>query len=265
VLIATDLDGTLVPYDETEPSPRTAAVLRRVDRAGVPLVFVTARPLRWMGGFWPHVGRHGLAVVSNGAVVYDVHARRPITVDGIEPDAGLEVVAAITEALPGASFAIECLDGIRRDPTYVEPYHVPAGSPVGPLADLWDVPALKLLVRHEAADPAEVRDRATAAVGDAATVTWSVSGLVEISAAGVTKASALVGLCERLGVEAADVVAFGDMPNDIPMLSWAGTSYAVADAHPTVIEAADHLAPPCADDGVARVIESLLDRPTYRT
>ena len=67
--------------------------------------------------------------------------------------------------------------------------------------------------------------------------------MLEISAAGVTKATTLAVLCEDLGVEAEEVIAFGDMPNDIAMLTWAGTSYAMADAHPTVIEAATHLAP----------------------
>ena len=62
--------------------------------------------------------------------------------------------------------------------------------------------------------------------------------MLEISAAGVTKATTLAVLCEDLGVEAEEVIAFGDMPNDIAMLTWAGTSYAMAYAHPTVIEAA---------------------------
>ena len=51
-----------------------------------------------------------------------------------------------------------------------------------------------------------------------------------------------------------DVVAFGDMPNDLPMLAWAGTSYAVANAHPLVLEAAHHVAPANDDDGVASVL-----------
>jgi hypothetical protein len=78
----------------------------------------------------------------------------------------------------------------------------------------------------------------------------------------VTKASALVGLCERLGVAQADVVAFGDMPNDIPMLGWAGTSYAMANAHESVREVADHVAPPCAEEGVAQVLAGLLSPAT---
>jgi Cof subfamily protein (haloacid dehalogenase superfamily) len=260
VLIATDLDGTLVPQDQVAPSAYTAEILRRVDEAGIPLVFVTARPLRWMDGFWPHVGSHGLGIVSNGAVVYDVHARAALTVNGLDPSAGLEVVDAITAAVPGATFAIECLDGIRLGTDFVERYPVPEGTTRGPLAEIWDVPALKLLVRHEAMDHTEFCDRTIAAVGGAATATWTGPGLVEISASGVTKASALVGVCSDLGVSPADVIAFGDMPNDIPMLTWAGTSYAMAEAHESVIAVANHLAPPCADDGVAQVLASLIER-----
>lgn len=95
-------------------------------------------------------------------------------------------------------------------------------------------------------------------MGERATPTWSVPGLMEISATGVTKASALVALCEGLGVGPEDVVAFGDMPNDIPMLAWAGTSYAMADAHESVREVAGHVAPACADEGVAQVLDRLL-------
>ena len=258
MLIATDLDGTLVPADSTGPSARTAEVLERVDAAGIPVVFVTARPLRWMEGFWPHVGRHGMAIVSNGAIVYDAHAHRVRTLTGIDASVGLELVRAVTDAVPGATFAIECADGIRLDPDFVERYEVPEGTRRGPMAEVWDAPAVKLLVRHEGMDPDDFRERVTAAVGESATATWTVPGLVEVSAAGVTKASALVELCDQLGVDAADVVAFGDMPNDLPMLTWAGTSYAMAGAHPTVVEAADHVAPPCEEDGVAQVMESLL-------
>ncbi len=260
VLIATDLDGTLVPKGDTTLTSYCSKVLRRLDRADVPVVFVTGRPLRWMNGFWPHVGRHGLAIVSNGAVSYDVNQGKVIEHAGIEPASGLELVAAVTEAVPGVTFAIECLDGIRRDSAYVDSHRVPEGSRRGPLQDLWDTPALKLLVRHTHMDDEEFRDRVVAAVGDQATPTWSIAGLVEISAPGVTKASALLTLCERLGIPPQDVVAFGDMPNDIPMLRWAGTSYAMEGAHDSVCAVADYAAPRCEDDGVARVLESLLPK-----
>jgi hydroxymethylpyrimidine pyrophosphatase-like HAD family hydrolase len=78
-----------------------------------------------------------------------------------------------------------------------------------------------------------------------------------MSAHGVTKATALAVLAERHEIKPSQVVAFGDMPNDLPMLSWAGTSYAVANAHPRVLAAVDHVTAANNDDGVARVLEEL--------
>ena len=258
MLIATDLDGTLVSHGDPAPSAYCADVLRRLDQAEIPVVFVTGRPLRWMTGFWPHVGQQGLAIVSNGAVIYDAGASEVIAHTGIEPEAGHEIVAAVTEAVPGATFAIECLDGIRQDTAYADADVVSRTSRRGPLMDLWDGPALKLLVRYPPAESHAQRDRVIATVGDRATATWSMNGLVEISARHVTKASALTSLCERLGVRSTDVLAFGDMPNDIPMLSWAGTSYAMDNAHESVRAVADHIAPGFHTDGVARVLDSIV-------
>ncbi|GMA86882.1 hypothetical protein GCM10025868_21320 [Angustibacter aerolatus] len=53
-------------------------------------------------------------------------------------------------------------------------------------------------------------------------------------------------------------MAFGDMPNDVEMLTWAGRGYAMTDGHPEALAAADAVAPPCHDDGVAQVLEALL-------
>ena len=97
-----------------------------------------------------------------------------------------------------------------------------------------------------------------AAAGDLAEFTWSSdTTLLEISAAGVTKASTLALVCARLGVDRRHVVAFGDMPNDLPMMEWAGRSYAMANAHRTVLDAADAVVPSNDDDGVAATLEAL--------
>lgn len=258
MLIATDLDGTLLAPDAEAPSPYTVEVLRRVDRAGIPVVFVTGRPLRWMDGLWGLVAGHGMAIVSNGAIAYDVRTREPVRVVGIEPEAGLRVVEAIRRAVPGVTFAIECMDGIRHEPGFLDPQRVPAGSRPGPLEQVWDTVAVKLLARHHGRDHNRFHHVVEAAVGDEATPTWSVPGLAEISARDVTKATALIELCNLLGVPAQDVVAFGDMPNDLAMLAWAGTAYAVANAHSSVLAVADHVAPPCQEDGVAQVLESIV-------
>jgi len=83
------------------------------------------------------------------------------------------------------------------------------------------------------------------------------AGLIELSAAAVTKAGALAELCRRWGVTAEEVIAFGDMPNDGPMLRWAGQSWAVANAHPEARAAATDVTASNDEDGVARILEGL--------
>jgi Cof subfamily protein (haloacid dehalogenase superfamily) len=257
-LVATDLDGTLVRSDGTV-SPYTADVLARLEKRGVPVIFVTGRPLRWAELVFEHVGSLGLAIVSNGALVWDVAAHTARLERTIAPDLALEVASRLRAAVPGSQFAVEALAGFAMEPGYVR--HLNDGEARrAPIEHLLDAPLLKLLARHEEHAPDDYWHLAEAAVGDLVTVTHSsTTALLEISGAGVTKASTLEQVAADLGVGPADVIAFGDMPNDIAMLSWAGTSYAMADAHPRATEAAGHLAPSAADDGVARVLAEVFD------
>ena len=236
-------------------SPYTREVLAALEDRGVPVVFVTGRPLRWAEDVFEHVGSHGLAIVSNGALVWDV-ARSRVHVERPIPAAtAREACRLLREAVPGTTFAVETVDGMGLEPEYQERYPVPDGSRRAPVDDLLTRPALKLLARHEELGPQDYWDAAEAAVGHLLTITWSSSStLLEISAADVTKASTLALLAADLGIEAADVIAFGDMPNDLPMLTWAGTSYAMADAHPSVTHAAQHVAGGHDEDGVARTL-----------
>ena len=77
-------------------------------------------------------------------------------------------------------------------------------------------------------------------------------------APGVHKAWGLARLCELLGVQSSEVLAFGDATNDAEMLSWAGRSVAMANAEPEALQAADEVTLSNDDDGVAAVIEALL-------
>lgn len=257
-LVATDLDGTLVRSDGTVSS-YTQRVLAAVDDADVPVLFVTARPLRWMSDLWPLVGRHGMAVVSNGAVWYDVAGGRVRQLWGIGAEVGLVLAEEIAAALPGATFAIETVSGIRYDPRFVDEIEPPPDAPRGELAQIWTDPAVKLLVTCADTEPTRLREAAVDAVGDRAVVTWTGPTLLEISAAGITKAATLARVCAELGIDRADVVAFGDMPNDIAMITWAGTGYAMANADPSLLEVADAVAPHHEEDGVARVLTELFD------
>jgi HAD superfamily hydrolase (TIGR01484 family) len=258
-LVATDLDGTLVRSDGSV-SDYTRKVLLEVERLGVPVVFVTGRPLRWAEEVFEYVGAHGLAVVSNGALVWDVAGSAPHLERPIEPALGLEVCEVLRTAVPGTAYAVETLAGIGLEPAFLERHPVPDAARRAPIEELFREPALKLLARHEDLAPQEFWDLAEEVVLGRLVITWSsATSLLEISGPGVTKASTLALLCEDLGIAASEVIAFGDMPNDLPMLDWAGTAYAMADAHPTVTEAADHVAPGHDDDGVARVLAGVFD------
>ena len=258
-LVASDLDGTLVRSDGTI-SDRSRTVIADVEARGVPVVFVTGRPLRWAEDVFDHVGDHGLAVVSNGALVWDVAADLPRLRLEIDAATVLRVCAELRAAVPGSAFAVETLAGLGLEPEFLERHPVPEGARRGPIEELVDGPVVKLLARHEELEPQDYWDAAEAVIGEHVTITWSsTSTLLEISAAGVTKASTLALVAEELGVAAADVVAFGDMPNDLPMLAWAGTPYAMANAHPSVLAAVDHVAASNDADGVAQTLAGIFN------
>lgn len=259
-LVATDLDGTLVRSDGTV-SDRSRAALVDVDEAGIEVVIVTARPPRWIDGLADLVAGHGTVLAGNGAFVYDVPTRKVVSDNGFERNELLSLVAGLRAWMPRAGFAVERRDGMRAERGYVSPHgeDLPDRIRVEALEDLDDVPVGKLLVTCPSMGDAEFLTHVREVVGVRGNVAFSgVSGLAEISAPGVTKAAALARWCERLGIAAADVWAFGDMPNDLPMLTWAGVSFAVANAHPDVLARTTHRCPANDDDGVAQVLEAAL-------
>jgi len=95
-------------------------------------------------------------------------------------------------------------------------------------------------------------------VADRGIVAYSgAGGLAEIGPPGVTKATALERWCRERSIDAAQVWAFGDMPNDLPMLAWAGRSFAMRSGHEEVRDLADAVCAGNDDDGVARVLEAI--------
>jgi Cof subfamily protein (haloacid dehalogenase superfamily) len=254
-LVASDLDGTLVRSDGTV-APRTVEVLARVEEAGVPFVMVTGRPPRWMAEISRQTGHRGLAVCANGALVYDLHTERVVQSSLLEEAAAGEVATALRDAFPEIAFAVERPDlRFGHEETYVPSYPVADPRP-SPVQELVAGGVVKLLARHRGLSSDELLAAARAAVGDRATLTHSNNdGLLEISAPGISKATGLAALARQHGVEQEQVVAFGDMPNDLPMLAWAGHAVAVANAHAEVREAADEVTASNDDDGVAQVLE----------
>jgi Cof subfamily protein (haloacid dehalogenase superfamily) len=256
-LVASDLDGTLLRPDETV-SERTRAALAAVRHAGIALVLVTGRPPRGLRRIAAAIGVGGVAICANGAVLYDLDAGAVLDQRPLAAAAATRLIAALRAAIPGALFAVELEAGFRREAGW-DPSEFNAGGQVVAVgAELATAPVAKLLVRHPDLTSPELARLATKAAGHDAVVTWSGDRLVELSAAGVTKATALQRLCQRLGIPREQVIAFGDMPNDLAMLAWAGHSVAVANARPEVREAADEVTASNLEDGVAVVLERIL-------
>jgi len=259
-LVATDLDGTIVRSDGTL-SARTVAALAALEAAGIDLVFVTGRPPRWMAPVADATGHHGLAVCANGAVVYDLHTERVVESFPLAVEAAREVVRRLRAALPDVGFAVERVDAFTHEAAYRPRWNPNVDVRVAEGDALLGEPMMKLLARHETLDADALLAKAREVIGDLAQLTHSsTSGLLEVSATGVSKATTLARLCEQRGVDAADVLAFGDMPNDLPLLAWAGTAYAVANAHPEVLAAVDRHTASNDDDGVAQILELFLGR-----
>jgi Cof subfamily protein (haloacid dehalogenase superfamily) len=257
-LVASDLDGTLLRPDETV-SERTRSALAAAKEAGITVVLVSGRPPRSLGPIAERIGVGGVAVCANGAVVWDLDSGTVVDHTPMAAELATRLVHALREAIPGVLFAVELEDRFGREAGWTEgPVTAPAEALEADALELVTGPVTKLLARHPSLPFAELAERARAAVGEDAVVTWAGLRVVEISAAGVTKAFALERLCRRLGIASEEVVAVGDMPNDLPMLAWAGTGVAVANAAEEVLEAADEVTAANIEDGVALLLERVL-------
>lgn len=268
-VVATDLDGTLLGADSTI-SARTRAALVAAEEAGIDVVFVTARPPRWLPDFTGDVGGHGHVICLGGACLLEAATGRVLDSHGFPDDQVRELTAVLREAVPGIAFGAEAVDAGRYETAfgYDESWASIDGAPMPVRDRIEDTlgtpwPVAKFLARQTrpGLDDEDFLAAVGEAVGDSALLAFAGSpGLAELLPPGVTKASALERWCAARGVGADRVWAFGDMPNDIPMLRWAGRSFAMGNAHRDVLAAADEHAARNDEDGVARVLERVLGR-----
>jgi HAD superfamily hydrolase (TIGR01484 family) len=261
-LVATDLDGTIVRSDGTI-SARTVAAFARAQAAGARFVLVTGRPPRVMAPVAAAFGHRGTAICSNGAVEYDMRTGTVTERMLIEPAALAAAAAALRAAIPGIGIAVEYPDGRAADDVFEAiSWDLNAAIPRPGEDALFARPAAKLLGRHLAYTPDELLALAAPVLDGLVMVSHSNGkGLIEAAAVGVSKATAVAELAARYGIGAEAVIAFGDMPNDLPLMAWAGTSCAVANAHPDVLAAATRVIGGNDADGVAEYLEGLYPQP----
>ncbi|WP_059010196.1 Cof-type HAD-IIB family hydrolase [Streptomyces specialis] len=272
-LVATDLDGTLLRSDHTI-SQRTRDALVAAQAAGAEHLVVTGRAVAGTRHILDDLGYRGLAVCGQGAQLYHAGEHRLLTsvtldravarwaVERLEADLGPIAVAVNRDGLDGKIVMDD-----RFDPVVHSGF---AGADRAPLATaaidrepLFAEPLIKLYLRCPGLSEDELAVAARASVGERVTIVVSGRDLVEMTPPGLTKATGLSLAARRLGVKAAETIAFGDMPNDIPMLAWAAHGVAMAGAHPEVLAMADEITAGNDADGIAQTLEPLL-RPVRR-
>ncbi len=243
-LVATDLDGTLLRHDKSV-SERNRRALARARENGILVVLVTGRPPRVVRRMAREAGVGGLAVCLNGAVVYDLDHDKVMSCTGMERSVISDLLEDLRAELQEVSFSFELESGQLSEPEYLDAC-VDASPLVG-----------KLIVRCPHLEGEELAMVVQGLVRERARVHYSGVPFAELSAPVVDKDWAVESLCRVRGIEPSQVVAFGDMPNDLPLLDWAGRSVAVANAHPRVLAVADDVTLSSDEDGVAVWLERL--------
>ncbi|MGW0879068.1 HAD family hydrolase [Streptomyces sp. NPDC002671] len=258
-LIATDLDGTLLRSDESV-SQRTREALAAATAAGAAHIVVTGRAVPWTRHILDALGYEGLAVCGQGAQVYDAGAHRLLT--SVTLDRQLAGVAlAKIEAEVGPLYLAASRSGLDGEVLVGPGYAVTGSLPAVPFtdaSDLWTAPLNKIYIQHPTLGDDELAEAARHAAGGFVTVALAGAGIVELLPLGLSKATGLSLAARRLGLKAADTMAFGDMPNDIPMFAWASHSVAMANAHEELKAVADEVTASNEEDGIAVVLERLL-------
>ncbi|KSU65118.1 Cof-type HAD-IIB family hydrolase [Arthrobacter sp. NIO-1057] len=260
-LIASDLDGTIVAQDGTI-SPRTRQAFLDARHAGIQIVFVTGRPFRWLTPIIEAFGGLETVICSNGAVLYDLERDQVIWSRTLSAAKAREAAAIISQVEPEATFAAETTVGLHLGEGFADRHHnfgVQAALDLSSNA-IDEEGIVKFLARSQHLNIDDFYAAVRPELSHLVSITHSAFdvSLLEMAHVDIDKAKTLNEYCLRLGITADEVMAFGDMPNDIQMLEFAGHGYAMASGHPTTLATAKYSAPPLAEDGVAQVIEGLL-------
>jgi Cof subfamily protein (haloacid dehalogenase superfamily) len=255
-LAAIDLDGTLLRSDGTI-SQRSRDAIRAARAKGVVVVIVTARGPSNIAELAHDAGIEGTAICSNGALIVDLASGGIVRERLLETELATRIVEGVRQRLPGILFAVEHARFAHEPGFSAWGWTPPADTRVADAVELLGQPAAKLLMLHAEHSIEAILAVAREVAGEGATVVLSGDQAVEVTAVGVNKAAGLAEVAEELGIDAADVVAFGDYPNDVPMLAWAGLGVAVANAHAEVLAVSDEVTASNDDNGVALVLERL--------
>ena len=257
--VVTDLDGTIVRGDGTV-SPATLAAATELTRRGIRLVAATGRPPAGLESVPELAELLALAVCSGGAIGWSPARREVLWRHTIAAASVHQVIRFTVDSLPAAG--ILAYDGLgwRMTPAYSVLRVVPRRGPVEVVATeaLTGAEFCLLSVCHPELSPDDLLAAyRTAGLDPLPTMTPSTPHLLDISATGVDKAAGVRTALAMLDVAPAEAVAFGDMPNDLPLFGLCGHSVAVANGHPDVLAAATAVTRCVEHDGVSHYLRDI--------
>ncbi|MDO5677997.1 MAG: HAD family hydrolase [Propionibacteriaceae bacterium] len=265
-LLATDVDGTLLNSSH-QISPRTQAAFQAAKDAGLAVIAISGRQPYSISGIVRGTALDGDAIGSNGAVAMNLPTRELLFEELMELSAQQLIademraifrgVKLVSVRSPGDAYiAEEGYEGLHDPGAQVAGWSVRQW--VGPRSEVLAERSLKLVLRDDSVQPADLLEAARDLAVPGTHATTSGAPFLEVGRAGVTKASALEKYCAARGIAREEVVVFGDNLNDVEMLRWAGLGVAMANGEPEARAAADHVTLRNDDDGVAVVIEEIL-------
>jgi Cof subfamily protein (haloacid dehalogenase superfamily) len=242
--------------------PRTVAALEATSDVGIHVVFATGRMFRSVLPYAEAAGMSTPIVCYQGAAVVDPVDHEWLLHEPIPLELAREAIGAVE----AAGFALNCYvddelyvanvtDNARR---YADFQSIPLHE-VGSLLDWIDRPPTKLVVVDEPARLDALRPALEAQLGLRLFIAKSLPHFLELASPAISKGTGLAFVADHLGFSAGRTVAFGDGENDLELIEWAGFGVAVGNADERLKERADWVAPPAADEGVAQVLEALLD------
>ena len=258
---ACDLDGTLIGPDGVV-GDRTRATIARSQAAGIPFLVATGRMFRSVKRYLDDVGLPEPVVCYQGAAVVEPRSGEFLLHEPLDLGAARDAIAELGSLGISPNVYVDDQLYVAEENDYTRRYSVFQRLPVIEVGDLlaWlDRAPTKLVAVAEPPVLAEIRPRLAARLDGRAFLTTSLPFMLEIGNPDVTKGSGIAFVASLLELELERVVAFGDGENDVELLQAAGFGVAVENAHPRLQAVADRTCPGPAEEGVASVIEAVLD------
>jgi hydroxymethylpyrimidine pyrophosphatase-like HAD family hydrolase len=252
-LIAVDLDGTLLD-PQNRVSEADAAAVRDAVAAGIAVVFATSRWHQAALRTATALGLEGYIISHNGALVRSTDGASELVHHRIDVALARELAAHIDGLVGDAYVTLDDRTFVRskrlRDPSRLPPDMALTES-LG--AVVTAAPTAFLLFGPEAVRSTVERFREHHGTGLNLAEGFSESfpDYLNVVHARADKGSALIAVCQALGVGPHETMALGDAAPDIAMIKVAGVGVAMGNAAPDVKAAAAFVAPPNSDSGVA--------------